>query len=55
MTTILPGPYAPLKIVVDEPTKSLGLGYNEYVDALASVVIGENPPDSLSESTGRGV
>lgn len=33
----------PLKIVVDEPTSSLGLGYGEYVDALASVVRGGEP------------
>lgn len=43
MLTTPQSPYVPLKIVVDEPTKSLGLGYNEYVDALASVVIGGEP------------
>lgn len=39
----LPGFYHPLEIVVDQPTKTLGLGYNKYVDALASVVIGGKP------------
>jgi hypothetical protein len=34
---------SPLKIVVDQPTSSLGLGYNKYVDALASVVTGGEP------------
>lgn len=33
----------PLKIVVDQPTKSLGLGYGKYVDALAAVVTGGEP------------
>lgn len=38
-----PAAPAPLKIVVDEPTSTLGLGYDEYVDALASVVVGGEP------------
>jgi hypothetical protein len=43
MKSMPSAPLAPLKIVVDEPTRSLGLGYSEYVDALASVVIGGEP------------
>ena len=41
--TTPPTPYPPLRIVVDEPTKELGLGYSKYVDALASVAIGGEP------------
>jgi hypothetical protein len=32
-----------LKIVVDQPTDRLGLGYDKYVDALASVVMNGSP------------
>ncbi|WIE71593.1 P-loop NTPase fold protein [Curtobacterium sp. MCJR17_020] len=32
-----------LKIVVDQPTKELGLGYDKYVDALAAVVRNGDP------------
>jgi GTPase SAR1 family protein len=43
MSSATPAAPAPLHIVVDEPTTTLGLGYGEYVDALASVVIGGDP------------
>lgn len=33
----------PINIVVDEPNKEPGLGYGEYVDALASVAVGGTP------------
>lgn len=43
MTSASGAARAALSIVVDQPTSDLGLGYDKYVDALASVTVGGTP------------
>ncbi|WP_087509729.1 KAP family P-loop NTPase fold protein [Cellulomonas iranensis] len=43
MPTSTTNDLVPLRVVVDEPTASLGLGYEKYVDALSAVITGGSP------------
>jgi hypothetical protein len=45
----------PLPIIADIPTSRPGLGFPEYVEALADAIRGGDPPSSRLVCTGRGV